>query len=184
MIKFIEGITVCAENKKSAKLNTKNTKGKILNNTDETTKKKVLYCFDGMIQTLRAIIGLAEDVFSKNNDNSDIFFMITLIQECLENLFALLRSRVPTNNNPSLYEFSSLIAKIITMKLFSNHSIYSNCEDDADLIIVLNGPEDNLIDRQTSSNSVTLPHSLNNNSLENEWEDIVMTLMIFLKIWR
>lgn len=71
---------------------------------------------------------------------SDFFFVMTsrLNQDCLEKLFSQVRSRIPTMNNPSLFEFNAIIAKIITMTV--------NCENDEDLMEVI----DNVITESTA----------------------------------
>lgn len=91
-----------------------------------------VHCFKSMIQTLTAILHLTQSVCETKYERSKFFFILTsrLNQDCLENFFSQIRSRVPTNNNRSLFEFNAFIAKLITMKVISSHSAKANCEED------------------------------------------------------
>lgn len=82
-----------------------------------------------MVQNLRAILSLTKEICSQNEN---IFFLLTskLNQDPLENFFSQVRSRLSNNNNPTLSEFNSIIAKLTTLKLITAHSINSNCEND------------------------------------------------------
>lgn len=88
-----------------------------------------IHCIQGMIQTLKAILGLFNDILDEDND---LYFMILnrLNQDSLENLFAQVRAWCGANTNPSAYQFGFILAKILSVKLINNQTDNSNCEED------------------------------------------------------
>lgn len=57
-------------------------------------------------------------------------------QDPLENFYSRIRARNSNKNNPNLFEFSQLYAKLISIKLLFS-SKFSNCEDDNDEILAV-----------------------------------------------
>lgn len=94
------------------------------------TSQKI-YCIDGMIQSLKAIIQLSKDMFSSYDKSNCYYILISrLNQDVIENLFSLVRYTNGCNNNPSISELNSILAKIISVKLINQEFENTNCEED------------------------------------------------------
>lgn len=92
-----------------------------------------IYCLDGLLQTIEAMFGLVEDLFT---DHTDTFFFLTsrVNQDPLENLFACVRAKGGNCRNPSVNEFNIIIAKLISLHIFK-FSQKTNCESDDDVML-------------------------------------------------
>lgn len=95
--------------------------------------KAMAFCFDGMALTISSILSLTDDIFEEYSD-FPYFHFNKLQQDPLENFFSHVRSRSANKPNPSLFEFNSIIAKIISLNLIFS-SKFSNCEKDSDEIL-------------------------------------------------
>lgn len=93
--------------------------------------KKSIYCLNGLVHTINAILTLGDDIF--NNEDLGVNFILTsrFNQDPIENLFGLVRSKGGNNKNPSVHIFGFIICKILSMK-FLNSSNLTNCEPDED----------------------------------------------------
>lgn len=85
-------------------------------------------CIDGLIQTIKAILSIAEFYFKIDNDISFIKSS-HLNQDPLENFFGKLRAAGGFNRHPNAYQIGNVFAKIFCLKLVFNTQ-NSNCETD------------------------------------------------------
>lgn len=94
-------------------------------------KKVTVYCFNGLIQTIN---GIREVALQIQSENIGIDYLLTsrFNQDPIENLFAQIRGANGHNKNPSVFEFNHNIAKITAIKILSQFSKVSNCEEDLD----------------------------------------------------
>jgi len=92
-----------------------------------------IYCIDGLLQTTEAILGIVHDLF---NDNQELSFVFTsrFNQDPLENLFACVRANGGNCRNPTVHQFNTIIAKLMSLKIH-NFSSKSNCESDTDIML-------------------------------------------------
>lgn len=98
--------------------------------------KTKAFCFDGMVLTISSFLKLAEDIWS---EGSAYYILLSrLNQDPLENYFSLIRSRLITNTNPSLYELGFIVAKLMSIQVITPQIINTNCEDDEDEMLVTN----------------------------------------------
>lgn len=97
--------------------------------------KKANYCILGLIQTIHVVIQLSEDIFESNCVN----FILTarLNQDPLENFFAKARSSGGNNKNPTVAEFNSICARLVSIKLVTP-TLNTNCQVDDDEILPVN----------------------------------------------
>lgn len=95
----------------------------------QSNKSYVVYCFKGMIQTLRAFIALSYDLIELSEIDQPLF-SFKFNQDCVENLFSCVRGFNGHNKHPSVFEFNQIIAKLMSLKVLSNFSSFSNCEAD------------------------------------------------------
>lgn len=97
-------------------------------------RSKTVYFLKGIEQSINGVLQLADDLF--NDCSEDIFFLLTkrLNQDALENLFAVIRQKGGNNQNPSLYEFNIIIAKVMATNIIQSSSL-SNCEEDNDSML-------------------------------------------------
>lgn len=131
----------------------------------ENNSKKI-YCFKGMVQNLKAIISLTNDM-CENKTNQQIFFLLTgkFNQDPLENFFSLVRSRIPNNSQPTSTEFNSIIANLTTINLINYYSNKSNCESDG-----IEEKNENKIGTSEVYENIEIEES-DNEMLENDEED-------------
>lgn len=90
--------------------------------------KRPIYCIEGTIQTIKAILLLGNDLFSDGNIH--YLPLNKLVQDPLENLFAFVREWCITNTNPTVYEFNHILAKIQSLRIVRNKMSDTNCEED------------------------------------------------------
>lgn len=129
--------------------------------------KNQVYCVDGMVQTIIAVLLLVDTV----TDEPNIFFIMTsrLNQDPLENFNGQIRARVPTNNNPTLYEFNHIVAKLMTIKLIQCNSKSTNCEVDEDTY--LNNLDDTMQIIVSNSDQQTENYiTINEANIENSFD--------------
>lgn len=88
-----------------------------------------VYCIDGMIQTINALIMFSNDVFKSN---LGISYVLTNKKNTdpLENFHGLVRGKNGFNRNPSIQEFLDLNGRLLSMKLLSYTTNITNCESD------------------------------------------------------
>lgn len=96
-------------------------------------QKKPIFCLTGMRQTIRGLLLMLQQLIQ----NSDVEYILTsrINQDPIEIFFGLIRQRGGNSNNPSIYDFNHLAAKIITMTFLEN-SFLTNCEADQDELLV------------------------------------------------
>lgn len=92
--------------------------------------KDMALCFKGLNLTLSSVEVISHSLF-ENYCDLHYIHMKKINQDPLENLFSQIRSRNANKNNPSVFEFSSIFAKILSIKLLFS-SKFSNCETDDD----------------------------------------------------
>lgn len=114
-----------------------------------------VYCIQGYIQTLNGILMFSENVFAQK---TNISFILTgrLSQDPLENLFSIVRGRGGYCNNPSVFEFLYIIAKIIALKLIAPPSSLSNSEIDDDVILDWDEIRTDILNGENSSDGTSL----------------------------
>lgn len=96
-------------------------------------KKTTVHCLKGMVMTITSFLSLADDLFT---DYSDFFYLYLnkMSQDPLENFFSHVRARNANKRNPNVFEFQSIIAKIISLNLLFT-SKFANCEKDSDELL-------------------------------------------------
>lgn len=99
----------------------------------QLTKNTTVHCFKGMVLTITSFLSLADDLFTDYPDFS-YFYLNKMNQDPLENFFSHVRARNANKRNPNVFEFQSIIAKIISLNLLFA-SKFSNCEKDSDEIL-------------------------------------------------
>ena len=87
-----------------------------------------LPCFRGWIQSINALLILVEDL---QTDNIHNLCTKRLNQDCVENMFSVVRGKGGHRDNPSPVEFRYAFRQIMVDRLISV-SEYSNCQDDID----------------------------------------------------
>lgn len=102
--------------------------------TIKSSPKKTMYCFNGLIQTIRGILLLLDSI-EEENTKTDFILTSRLNQDPLENFFSIIRQSGGNNHNPSVHEFSKTISKLMTMKFLDN-SPSANCENDNDELLM------------------------------------------------
>lgn len=127
------------------------------------------FCFKGLALTIATVINLSNSMFSIHKDIY-YFHLQKLNQDPLENFFSHIRSRNSNKQNPSLFEFSSLFAKIMSIKLLFT-SKFSNCDNDEDEILDIDW--NTICDGHVSKeNSTTVLHSISEEVMEeSEFEN-------------
>lgn len=114
-------------------------------------------CFEGLVQTLRGILMLYEDIYSSGNK-----FLLTgrFNQDPLENLFGVLRHRGGYNSNPSAKEFRRNLQHAISIRLLDPPD-NANCEPDEDenLSVSMSEPNGDLqeVDIADECNTSAIP---------------------------
>ena len=102
-------------------------------------------CFDGIIHSINAIIGLFE---AEKSEKKTVFLLTNrLNQDFLENFFSAIRQHGGWNVNPSVYMFRKCFS-IYFITSFLKSSRYANCEKDTDQKLT--------IDFKTKVNSATV----------------------------
>ena len=97
--------------------------------TVETQSSRSLPCLRGWIMAIRSLLSLWEDL----RDNHAVKFLFTsrLNQDCLENLFSVVRGKGGQRDNPSAKEFRDALRQIMVDSIIMQ-SKSSNCTEDAD----------------------------------------------------
>ena len=95
------------------------------------TGKKTPPCFNGWQISINALLGLWEEL------KLNFKFLLTnrLNQDCVENLFSIIRGRGGHRDNPTAMQFRSAFRHIVVEKLFIQ-SNNSNCAVDFDSILL------------------------------------------------
>ena len=92
---------------------------------------KKVYCIDGYILTISALIQLTKFIFEIE---PTVTFIMPgkLNQDSIENFFSKIRASLGNNNHPTIHEFQYCAAKLISMKVLRHKfsSQLTNCEDD------------------------------------------------------
>ena len=103
-----------------------------LEKTSIPSKKKLL-CLSGWKLSINALLALWEDLHS----NHQFKFLLTnrLNQDCLENLFSIIRGRGGNRTNPTPQQFRSTFRHVVVEKVFIQ-SVNSNCKVDFDQILL------------------------------------------------
>ena len=95
--------------------------------------KKELPCLNGWKLSINALLGLWDDLHS--NHKSKFLLTNRLNQDCLENLFSIIRGRGGHQFNPNAEQFKGAFRHIVVEKLFIQ-SLSSNCKVDFDKILL------------------------------------------------
>lgn len=90
-----------------------------------TLKNVKIYCFDGMVVTLKCILAFSLEIMPKFDANT--FSLKVFNQGDCENTFSKIRGRNGFNQNPSANEIRSIMGRITSINLIYN-SPFSNCE--------------------------------------------------------
>ena len=95
--------------------------------------QKELPCLQGWKMSINALLALWEDLHS----NHQFKFLLTnrLNQDCIENLFSIIRGKGGNRVNPTPQQFRSSFRHIVVEKLFIQ-SVNSNCKVDFDHILL------------------------------------------------
>lgn len=119
--------------------------------------KTTVYCFKGLIQSIRAIQTVSKNILW---ENIGIEYILTsrYNQDPVENLFAQIRAANGNNRNPSVHEFNHNIAKITTVKILSPFSNISNCENDTDEVLETMGNLRDESNEEVNTNSIEIDH--------------------------
>ena len=112
-----------------------------------------LPCFRGWIQSINALLLLVDDILSE-----DIPSLCTnrLNQDCVENMFSIVRGKGGHRDNPCPAEFRFAFRQIMVDRLLSV-SEYSNCKDDVDHFLL--NLSSSTITTSASVNTATAPLS-------------------------
>lgn len=97
-------------------------------NTLKVMTKNKLYCFDGLNQSINAALQMCEDKSEDINHVEKFVQTRKINSDPLENFFATVRGRNGFNNEPSVYEFGSTLARISSQKIRGSTSQSQNCE--------------------------------------------------------
>lgn len=135
-------------------------------------------CFEGLVQTLRGILMLYEDIYSSGNK-----FLLTgrFNQDPLENLFGVLRHRGGYNSNPSAKEFRRNLQHAISIRLLDPPDT-ANCQPDEDenLAVSMSEPNEDLqeddIDDESKTSSISIPSTSHQQSEQPVIEDEIVTV--------
>lgn len=92
-------------------------------------KSSRLPCLEGWQLSIRSLLGLFEELHEKH----EVKYLLTgrLNQDCLENLFSVIRGKGGHRDNPSTQEFRSAFLQVLVDRLFLTSSS-KNCQDDLD----------------------------------------------------
>ena len=98
----------------------------------KTEQNTVIPCIIGWQISITSLINLWKEL-----KNSGFKYLLTnrLNQDCLENLFSMIRFKGGFRNNPDFQQFRAAFRHIIVDKLFV-HSTSANCKVDADKILL------------------------------------------------
>lgn len=85
-----------------------------------------IYCFDGMVQTIKGILALSLEILSACKINT--LCLKVFNQDDCENTFSKIRGRNGFKQNPSAFEIRTIIGRLISIDIIYN-SPFSNCEE-------------------------------------------------------
>lgn len=122
-----------------------------------------------MRQTIRGLLLMLQQLIQ----NSDVEYILTsrINQDPIEIFFGLIRQRGGNSNNPSIYDFNHLAAKIITMTFLEN-SFLTNCEADQDELLVTEFS--NLPEQSCITSSLHDISNIDNTTFEQDELDAVI----------
>ena len=94
-------------------------------------------CFNGWVLTITAVVQL----FNELTSGEHFSFLLTnrLNQDCLENLFSIIRSRGGHRDNPTANEFRAALKQVMCSKMMAPLG-NQNCESDSDTFLDLTIP--------------------------------------------
>ena len=99
----------------------------------KTADGKELPCINGWKVTINALLGLWHHL--KTKENFQFILTARLNQDCVENLFSIIRGKGGFRDNPDPQEFKDAFKYVVADKLFVQ-SNYSNCKVDGDKILL------------------------------------------------
>lgn len=139
--------------------------------------KKVVYCINGLIQTIDGLLLFVDNIFD-NNDYISYLLTSRVNSDSIENTFSQIRSRCPNKSNPSVHEFGQFLAKIISMKLIDSKSINSNCIAEGGEFLNWENANFN-VNNNTNSNSDQINDEHNElvNNADNSHDEEVINLL-------
>ena len=99
----------------------------------QLTSGRALPCLNGWKISIQSLLSLGADL----SMNHDFKFLLTnrLNQDCLENMFSVIRSRRGHGDNPNPQEFLAAFRQIVVDKLLLP-SESSNCQADIDKVLL------------------------------------------------
>ncbi|GFN74539.1 transposable element p transposase [Plakobranchus ocellatus] len=104
-----------------------------LDNLQSNSKIRTPPCVDGWRMSIWSLEALSTDLF----DNYAINYLLTsrLNQDCLENMFSIIRGKGVQRDNPNVVDFKGSFLQTVIDHLFVT-SDRKNCEDDVDHFLI------------------------------------------------
>ena len=121
----------------------------VFENLKKLAKKERPPCFEGMVTSLRSVLGLFEEERTNNDYKNNLkessksrdksYFLLTsrLNQDPLENFFSVIRQKNGYNRNPTTKNFRCSFAHVSTFS-FHKYTDLGNCDADEDFFLDLN----------------------------------------------
>lgn len=78
-----------------------------------------------------------------------------LNQDPLENLFSIVRQKGGNNNNPTMAELNTILARVMSLHIVQSTSV-SNCEVDEDYMLTVDMDSETIINSKTQENEQNL----------------------------
>ena len=101
--------------------------------TIKTVNGKELPCLFGWRLCINALLGLWQ--YLKTAEKFNFLYTSRLNQDCVENLFCVIRGRGGFRDNPDVQQFQSAFKYVVANKLFMQ-STSSNCQVDSDKLLL------------------------------------------------
>ena len=101
--------------------------------TIKTVNGKELPCLFGWRLCINALLGLWQ--YLKTAEKFNFLYTSRLNQDCVENLFCVIRGRGGFRDNPDVQQFQSAFKYVVANKLFIQ-STSSNCQVDSDKLLL------------------------------------------------
>ena len=107
---------------------------KIKAKTPEGKEDKDLPCLKGWRLSINSLLGLWDDL----NKNHKVKFLLTsrLNQDCVENLFSMIRGNSGHVDRPTAKQFRSFFRQALIQSIFTFSSESKNCIDDEDSVLL------------------------------------------------
>ncbi|GFS27409.1 transposable element P transposase [Elysia marginata] len=103
--------------------------------TDDSRKPaESLPCIRGWLQTIEALLLLIKNTLT-DESNTKYLLSNRLNQDCIENLFAIIRSKGGHRNNPDPQEFRFALRQVMVDKVLSSIR-GTNCKEDLDTFLI------------------------------------------------